>query len=81
MPTLASIGVGDIYGPGFGRSGIADTHPGDLFWGDPTLHEGNLDLVTVGAPGASYRAGPFTLAQATVGLLLLLAFVYWSGNR
>lgn len=77
----ASIGVGDIYGPGFGRSGIADTHPGELFWKDTILHEGNLGLVTVGAPGASYQAGPFTLAQATVGLLALLAFIYGSGNR
>lgn len=77
----ASIGVGDIYGPGFGHSGIADTHPGDLFWSDPTLHEGDLGVVTVGAPGATFHPGPFSLAQATVGLLVLLAFVYWSGGR
>lgn len=78
-----SLGLGDIYGSGFGSSDIADTHLGEAFYSDPTLHETDLGLPVTPGVGASssLRFGQFTLAQATLGLLALLAFIYYADRR
>ena len=82
-PRPGTLGVGDIYGPGFGPSDYLDTHPGEAMWLDPVLHETDLELPVTPGLGATrgLRVGQFSLAQATLGLLALIGFIYYADRR
>ena len=74
--------AGDIYGPSAGRSTILDTHMGEAFSTGRFMREGQYDEpVTPSVAAAGVQVGQFTLAQATVGLLVLLGFIYYADRK
>lgn len=74
----APIRRGDVY-PGTGGSTLTGTTPGaELFFRDTVLREGQPGLPV--APSLSptgMRVGQFSLAEATIGLLVLLGLIWY----
>lgn len=73
--------AGDIYGPSAGGSTILDTHMGEAFSPGRFMREGQYDEPVTPSVAGGVQVGQFTLAQATVGLLVLLGFVWYADRR
>ena len=68
---------GDIYGPAAGPASVTAAGAVDMIYRDNVLREGQPPLpVTDRSVAGGVRVGQFSLAQATVGLLALIAAVF-----
>jgi len=71
---VAVLRRGDIYGAGAGPSALTDAHPIGIVYQDDVLREAQPPVPVTPKVGGM-QVGQFTLAEAAVGLILLIASI------
>lgn len=81
----ARVSRGDIYGPRYGGGTMIHLSPGlvrGVQYGAGPLREAQPYLpVTPSASSSGVQVGQFTLAEATIGLLALVALIAYLDKR
>ena len=75
---------GDVYGQAYGGSTMADLAPGlvrGVHFGAGPLREAQPHLPVTPNPSAGISVGQFTLAEATIGLVALIALIAYLDKR
>ena len=76
---------GDIYGQAFGGSTMVDLSPGlvrGVHYSAGPLREGQPSMpVTPSTSSSGVKVGEFTLAEATIGLVVVLGLIAYLDKR